>query len=91
MRRAEARRPGARAVAGPRAAAAAAARETRLREKVEASVFARWLQDVEDGCLGCVRRVLQVEGWPARSWQQDGLLVEDEGGCRLQSCSYLEH
>jgi hypothetical protein len=34
---------------------------------------------VEDGCLGCVRRVLQAEGWPARSWQQDGLLVEDEG------------
>ena len=84
MRRAEARRPGERAVAGPRAAAAAAAREKRLREKVEASVFARWLQDVEDGCLGCVRRVLQVEGWPARSWQQDGLLVEDEGGRRLR-------
>ena len=39
---------------------------------------------VEDGCLGCVRRVLQVEGWPARSWQQDGLLVEDEGGRRLR-------
>ena len=38
---------------------------------------------VEDGCLGCVRRVLQAEGWPARSWQQDGLLVEDEGGRRL--------
>ena len=36
------------------------------------------------GCLGCVRRVLQAEGWQARSWQQDGLLVEDEGaaaGC----------
>ena len=58
MRRAEARRPGERAVAGSRAEAAAAARETRLREKVEASVFARWLlQAVEDGCLGCVRRV----------------------------------
>jgi hypothetical protein len=39
---------------------------------------------VEDGCLGCVRRVLQAEGWPARSWQQDGLLVEDEGGRRLR-------
>ena len=51
---------------------------------MEASVFARWLQDVEDGCLGCVRRVLQAEGWPARSWQQDGLLVEDEGGRRLR-------
>ena len=81
MRRAEARRPGLpgeRAVAGPQAAAAAAEREAWLRGKVEASVFARWLQDVEDGCLGCVRRVLQAEGWPARSWQQDGLLVEDE-------------
>ena len=51
---------------------------------MEASVFARWLQDIEDGCLGCVRRVLQAEGWPARSWQQDGLLVEDEGGRRLR-------
>ena len=31
--------------------------------------------------LGCVRRVLQGEGWPARSWQQqDGLLVEDTDG-----------
>jgi hypothetical protein len=39
---------------------------------VEASVFARRLQDIEDGCLGCVRRVLQA----ARSWQQDGLLVD---------------
>ena len=79
VRKAEARRPGARAVAGPQAVAAAAEREAWLRGKVEASVFARWLQDVEDGCLGCVRRVLQAEGWPARSWQQDGLLVEDEG------------
>jgi hypothetical protein len=34
--------------------------------------------------LGCVRRVLQAEGWPARSWQQDGLLVEDEGSRRLR-------
>jgi len=51
---------------------------------VEASVFARRLQDIEDGCLGCVRRVLQAEGWPARSWQQDGLLVEDEGGRQLR-------
>ena len=73
-----------RAVAGPQAAAAAAAREAWLSGKVEASVFARVLQDIEDGCLGCVRRVLQAEGWQARSWQQDGLLVEDEGaaaGC----------
>ena len=84
VRKAEARRPGARAVAGPQAVAAAAEREAWLRGKVEASVFARWLQDVEDGCLGCVRRVLQAEGWPARSWQQDGLLVEDEGGRRLR-------
>ena len=59
-------------------------REAWLRGKVEASVFARWLQDIEDGCLGCVRRVMQAEGWPARSWQQDGLLVEDEGGRRLR-------
>jgi hypothetical protein len=56
VRRAEARRPGARAVAGPQAVAAAAEREAWLRGKVEASVFARWLQDVEDGCLGCVSR-----------------------------------
>jgi hypothetical protein len=48
-------------VARPQAAAAAAEREAWLRGKVEASVFARWLQDVEDGCLGCVRRVLQAE------------------------------
>ena len=34
--------------------------------------------------MGCVRRVLQAEGWPARSWQQDGLLVEDEGSRRLR-------
>ena len=73
---------------GPRAttaaARAAAEREAWLREKVAASVFARVLQDIEDRCLDCVRRVLQAEGWPARSWQQDGLLVEDEGGRRLR-------
>ena len=28
--------------------------------------------------------MLQGEGWPARSWQQDGLLVEDTGGRRLR-------
>jgi hypothetical protein len=40
---------------------------------------------IEDGCLGCVRQVLQAEGWQARSWQQEhGLLVEDEGGRRLR-------
>ena len=32
-------------------AAAAAEREAWLHGKVEASVFAGWLQDVEDGCL----------------------------------------
>ena len=67
-----------------RAAAAAAAREVWLLEKVEASVFARVLQDIEDRCLNCVRMVLQGEGWPARSWQQDGLLVEDMGGRQLR-------
>jgi hypothetical protein len=84
VRRAEALRPGTRAVARPQAAAATAEREAWLRRKVEASVFARCLQDIEDGCLGCVRRVLQAEGWPARSWQQDGLLVENEGCRRLR-------
>ena len=67
VRGAEALRPGTRAVARPQAAAVSAEREAWLRGKVEASVFARRLQDIEDGCLGCVRRVLQAEGWPARS------------------------
>jgi hypothetical protein len=67
-----------------RATAAAAAREEWLLEKVEASVFARVLQDIEDRCLNSVRLVLQGEGWPARSWQQDGLLVEDMGGRQLR-------
>ena len=31
-----------------------------------------------------IRRALQDEGWLARSWQQDGLLVEDTGGRRLR-------
>ena len=31
-----------------------------------------------------MRLVLQGEGWPARSWQQDGLLVEDMDGRRLR-------
>jgi hypothetical protein len=57
------------------AAAAAAAGEAWPQGRVEASVFARVLQDIEDRCLDCVRRVLQGEGWPARPWQQDGLLV----------------
>ena len=56
------------------AAAAAAESEAWLQGKVEASVFARVLQDIEDRCLGCVRRVPQGEGWPARSWQQDGAI-----------------
>ena len=30
--------------------------------------------------------MLQGEGWPARSWQQDGLLVEDADGRRLRGC-----
>ena len=34
--------------------------------------------------MGCVRRVLRGEGWPARSWQQDGLLVEDVDGRQLR-------
>ena len=34
--------------------------------------------------MGCVRRVLQGGGWPARSWQQDGLLVEDMDGRQLR-------
>jgi hypothetical protein len=43
------------------------------------------LQDIEDRCLNCVRLVLQGEqGWPARSWQQNGLLVEDMDGRRLR-------
>ena len=67
------------------AAAAAAAGEAWPQGRVEASVFARVLQDIEDRCLDCVRRVLQGEGWPARSWQQDGLLVEDTGERRLRS------
>ena len=68
-----------------RGQAAVAAREAWLRERVEASVFARVLQDIEDRCLDCVRRVLQGEGWPARSWQQDGLLAG--GGHGRASCS----
>ena len=32
-----------------------------------------------------MRRVLERAGWPTRSWQQDGLLVEDAGWRRLRS------
>ena len=32
-----------------------------------------------------MRRVLQADGWVARSWQQDGLLVEEEGRRQLRS------
>ena len=52
--------------------------------QVEASIFARVLQDIEDRCLGCVRRVLQGEGWLARSWQpKTGYLwrTRTGGGC----------
>ena len=42
------------------------------------SVFARFIQNEEDRCLGVAREVLEAAGWPARSWQQDGLLVEDK-------------
>ena len=87
-RGAEALRPGTRAVAaaagggGGGRAQGVAAREggsKRLR------TFARVLQDIEDGCLGCVRRVLAVAGrglalYNPRElagesvWQQDGML-----------------
>ena len=40
--------------------------------KVEAGIFARVIQDIEDACLDKSRRVLR-SGWTARSWQQDGL------------------
>ena len=85
VRKEKAPSPRARGGGGAQIAAAAMAEtEAWLRERVEASVFARVLQDVEDRCLGCVRRVLQDEGWPARSWQQDGLLVEDVDGRQLR-------
>jgi hypothetical protein len=49
--------------------------------KVEASVFARVLQDIEGRWLGCVRRVYRAsEGWPARSGQQERRVVG--GGCK---------
>ena len=54
-------------------------KEAWLKERVDAGVFARVLQDIEDRCLGRVRCSLLAEGWPARSWQQDGLLVEPDG------------
>ena len=85
MRKEKAPTPRARGGGGRQTAAAAAAEgEAWLQRQVEASVFARVLQDIEDRCLGCVRRVLQGEGWPARSWQQDGLLVEDMEGRQLR-------
>ena len=61
--------PSRRARGGGRvqAAFAAAEGEAWLQGKVEASVFARVLQDIEDRCLDCVRRVLQGEGWPGRA------------------------
>ena len=85
VRKEKAPTPRARGGGGRQTAAAAAAEgEAWLQGQVEASVFARVLQDIEDRCLGCVRRVLQGEGWPARSWQQDGLLVEDMEGRQLR-------
>ena len=48
--------------------------------KIEAGIFARVIQDIEDACLDKSRRVLRSSGWTARSWQQDGLLVEGEVG-----------
>ena len=85
VRKEKAPTPRARGGGGRQTAAAAAAEgEAWLQGQVEASVFARVLQDIEDRCLGCVRRVLQGEGWLARSWQQDGLLVEDMEGRQLR-------
>ena len=54
--------------------------EESLMNKVEAGIFARVIQDIEDACLDKSRRVLRSSGWTARSWQQDGLLVEGEVG-----------
>ena len=54
--------------------------EASLMNKVEAGIFARVIQDIEDACLDKSRRVLRSSGWTARSWQQDGLLVEGEVG-----------
>ena len=50
-----------------RGQAAAAACEAWLQERVEASVFARALQDIEDRCLDCVvsKRPLQIPYPPA--------------------------
>ena len=42
------------------------------------------LQDSEDKGLDCARRVLLAQGWAARSWQQDGLLVEEVGRRQLR-------
>ena len=78
-RQARPRRPGG----GTREQRAQEARET--QHAIEKGVFARVIQDIEDRCLGHARRVLEKAGWPARSWQQDGLLVEDVGGRRLRS------
>ena len=58
--------------------------EESLQNKVEAGIFARVIQNIEDVCLDKARRVLRSEGWTARSWQQDGLLVE--GQLRAWEC-----
>ena len=66
------------------AAAAAVAREAYGCERRSRPASSRGCcrTSLEDRCLNCVRLVLQGEGWPARSWQQDGLLVEDMDGRR---------
>jgi hypothetical protein len=66
------------------AAAAAVAREACGCERRSRPASSRGCcrTSLEDRCLNCVRLVLQGEGWPARSWQQDGLLVEDMDGRR---------
>ena len=56
--KAQALRPRVSGLGRAQVAAAAAADAAWPHERVEASVFARVLQDIEDRCLGCVRRVL---------------------------------
>ena len=58
-------------------------RDTWLHDSVVTGVFARVIQSLEDRCLDCARRSLERDGWPTRSWQQDGLLVEDGSARRL--------
>ena len=60
--KAQALRPRVSGLGRAQVAAAAAADAAWPHERVEASVFARVLQDIEDRCLGCVRRVLAGRG-----------------------------